>query len=169
VREPERDAGQGQRAHLSAANGGSIDVRELTEPEQAVVDERLPLSRLDVAQTYLVAWDRDEPVGHAHLAWTGTKLGVPEIQDVYVLPERRRQGVGTELTRAAERLVAARGLRRLSIGTSVDNEGALRLYRRLGYGDSELPPQRVRGPITIRGVPVNVDDTLIYLVKELSS
>jgi ribosomal protein S18 acetylase RimI-like enzyme len=127
----------------------------------------LPLSRLDVAQTYLVAWNGAEPVGHAHLAWTGTKLGVPELQDVYVLPRQRGRSVGTELLRAAERTVASRGLRRISIGTSVENEGALRLYRLLGFHDAELPPQRVQGVIVIRGEPVEVDDTLIYLVKDL--
>jgi GNAT superfamily N-acetyltransferase len=129
----------------------------------------LPLSRLDSAQTYLVAWDGSDPVGHAHLAWSETKLGVPELQDVYVLPEQRGRGVGTELSRAAERLVAARGLERISISASVHNDGALRLYRRLGYRDAGLPAQHVQGTIIIRGAPVDLDDTLVYLVKEVSA
>ena len=169
VRQPQRDARQGGRTHTAQTNGRVIDIRELTEAEVPSVDERLPLSRLDVAQTYLVAWDGDDPVGHAHLAWSGTTLGIPEVQDVYVLPERRRQGVATELSRAAEQLVAAGGLKQISIGASVRNDGALRLYRRLGYRDAELPPQRVQGTIIIRGVPMDIDDTLVYLVKELSA
>jgi GNAT superfamily N-acetyltransferase len=169
VREPERDARQGRRPHVPAPDGGGIDVRELTEAELPLVDERLPLSRLDIAQTYLVAWDGDDPVGHAHVAWTDTTLGVPEVQDVYVLPERRRRGVASELSRAAEELVAARGLDRISIGASAQNDGALRLYRRLGFRDSDVPPQRVHGTIVIRGRPVTVDDTLIYLIKEVST
>src|SRR5207244_4443984 len=79
VRQPERDARQGRSADPPAEDGGGIDVRELTDAELALVDARLPLHRLDTAQTYLVAWDGDEPVGHAHISWESTKLGAPEI------------------------------------------------------------------------------------------
>ena len=73
------------------------------------MDAALPLHRLDGAGTYLVAWDGDDPLGHAHFAWGGTRLGVPEIQDVYVLPDRRREGIATALTGAAEALARTRG------------------------------------------------------------
>jgi GNAT superfamily N-acetyltransferase len=114
-----------------------------------------------------VAWDGGEPVGHAHVAWDRTTLGIPEIQDVFVPPQLRGRGIGTELSRAAEQLARERGHARVSISVSVANEGALRLYKRLGYGDAGLPPQRVQGTILIRGKPVEVDDTLLYLVKDL--
>jgi GNAT superfamily N-acetyltransferase len=167
VREPERDARQGRSADVPAADGGGIDVHELTETELPQVDARLPLSRLDGAQTYLIAWDDGEPVGQAHLAWERTTLGVPEIQDVFVPPDQRDRGVGTQLSQAAEELARVRGYTHISISASVANDGALRLYRRLGYLDADLPPQRVQGTIHIRGKPVEVDDTLLYLVKQL--
>jgi ribosomal protein S18 acetylase RimI-like enzyme len=168
VRQPERDARQGRSPDASAENGGSIDVRELIEAELALVDARLPLHRLDSAQTYLIAWDGDEPTGHAHISWEGTRLGAPEIQDVFVREELRGRGIGTELSRAAERLAAERGYARISISASVSNVGALRLYRRLGYRDAGLGPQRVAGTIEIRGKPVDIDDTLLYLVKDVA-
>jgi ribosomal protein S18 acetylase RimI-like enzyme len=168
VRQPERDARQGRSVDAPAEDGGCIDVRELTAAELALVDARLPLHRLDSAQTYLVAWDGDEPVGHAHIAWEATKLETPEIQDVFVPEDLRGRGIGTELSRAAERLAGERGYDKISISASISNEGALRLYRRLGYRDAGLEPQRVAGTILIRGEPVEVDDTLIYLVKELA-
>jgi GNAT superfamily N-acetyltransferase len=167
VRKPERDARQGRGAHVPSPDGGGIHVRELTEADLPQVDARLPLSRLDGAQTYLVAWDGGEPVGHAHVSWDRTTLGIPEIQDVFVPPEVRGRGIGTKLSRAAEELARTRGHGRVSISASVANEGALRLYRRLGYCDADLPPQHVQGTILIRGDPVEVDDTLIYLVKDL--
>ena len=84
-----------------------IEVRALTEAGVAVVDNALPLNRLDQwrreRSTFLIAWNDDRPVGHAHLAWDGTKLGVPELQDVYVAEDARRRGVATELSLAAER------------------------------------------------------------------
>jgi GNAT superfamily N-acetyltransferase len=132
------------------------------------VDARLPLHRLDVAQTYLVAWDGDDPVGHAHISWTGTKVGVPEVQDLFVLPERRREGVATAISRAAERLATERGHDRLSLSFGVDNEPARRLYERLDYLDAGLPPERHLGMILIRGRPVELDDTVMYLVKDLA-
>jgi ribosomal protein S18 acetylase RimI-like enzyme len=167
VRQPERDVGQGRSADVPAADGGGIDVRELSPDEVERVDARLPLHRLDGAQTYLVAWLDDEPVGHAHVAWTGTKLGVPEVQDVFVEPEQRRRGIAGALSRGAERAAVRRGHDRISLSVGIANEPARRLYERLGYTDAGIEPERVLGTITIRGAPFDVDDTLLYLAKDL--
>jgi GNAT superfamily N-acetyltransferase len=168
VRQPQRDARQGRRADVPAPTGGLIDIRELTDEELGRIGDRLPLARLGGPGTYLVAWDGEEPVAHAHISWAATKLGVPEIQDVFVREDRRRQGLGAAVTLAAEQAVRTRGSTRISLGTSVDNEAARRLYEKLGYRDSGLEPERVRGTIMIRSGPLEVDDILIYLVKDLA-
>jgi ribosomal protein S18 acetylase RimI-like enzyme len=146
-----------------------MEVRPLCEDEVELVDSHLPLNRLDQwrreGSTFLIAWDEDTPVGHAHLAWEGTKLGVPELQDVYVAEYARRRGVATELSLAAEREVAARGHERLSLSVGTGNVAAQALYDRLGYVDAGLEPERVQGTIMLRGQPFEVDDTLVYLVK----
>jgi GNAT superfamily N-acetyltransferase len=145
-----------------------IEIRTLSDAEIKKVDAELPLSRLDGMQTYLVAWiDGKTPVGHAHVAWNSTETGVPEVQDVFVLEEWRRRGVATALMAGVEEAAAAEGHRRLSISYGAENEGARRLYAGLGYRDSGLEPKRVHGTIVIRGRPVEVDDTLVYLVKDL--
>ena len=143
-------------------------MRALAPAELELVDARLPLSRLDGPGEggYLVAWDGDDPVGHAHVAWQGHG-GIPEIQDLYVLPERRRQGVASALTAAAEHAAAARGDLRVGLTVSVGHDAAQQMYRRLGYADSGEEPRRVVGTILIRGRPLDVDDTLIWLVKRL--
>jgi ribosomal protein S18 acetylase RimI-like enzyme len=168
VRKPQRDARQGGSADVAPTPGGGVDVRELSQADVGFVDSRLPLSRLDNAQTYLIAWEADDAVGHAHVAWKGTTLGVPEIQDVYVRPERRGRGIATTLSHTAERLAQSRGHEQISISASVENERALRLYRLLGYRDADLEPQRVQGTIVIRGRPIEIDDTLVYLIKDLA-
>lgn len=132
------------------------------------IGDRLPLARLGGHQTYLVAWDGDEPIGQAAIAFADTHLGVPEIQDVFVRDERRGQGIGEAVTRAAEDFVAERGHRRVSIGHGIANEVAKKLYAKLGYRDAGIPPQRVKGTIMIRSGPLEVDDTLVYLVKDLA-
>jgi GNAT superfamily N-acetyltransferase len=149
-----------------------VSIAALQPSEIAYVDQYLPLSRLDhqieEGSTYLVAWDDDRPVGHVHIAWAGTHLGVPEIQDVFVLPERRRQGIGAQLTDAAEQEVRARGWKSISLSVSQDGNVAARsLYAKLGYADAGDDPVRVSGVIRVRGRPFEVDDTLVYLTKSL--
>jgi GNAT superfamily N-acetyltransferase len=144
-----------------------VIARPLADDEVALVDARLPLHRLGQPGTYLVAWDGDEPVGHAFVAWSGTKLGVPEIQDVWVAPERRRGGIASELTRAAEHEARRRGAIRISLSAGIENATARELYEKLGYAEAGVPAERVAGTIVLRGRPVEVDDTLVYLVKRL--
>jgi GNAT superfamily N-acetyltransferase len=149
-----------------------VTVTELQPSEVALVDRCLPLSRLDQQRaegsTYLVAWEDGRPVGHAHIAWAGTHLGVPEIQDVFVLPDRRRKGIAARLTDAAEQEARARGWDAVSLSVSQDgNVAARRLYTKLGYGDAGVEPVRVSGTIILRGRPFEVDDTLVYLRKDL--
>lgn len=149
-----------------------LSVKELTPAEVEVVDRHLPLSRLDqqaaAGSTYIIAWDDDQPVGHAHVAWEGTHLGLPEIQDVYVVPAHRRRGIASMLTRAAEQAARARGRARISLSVSRDGNPAARtLYEGLGYRDAGVPAVRFVGVITLRGEPLEVDDTLLYLEKDL--
>jgi GNAT superfamily N-acetyltransferase len=149
-----------------------VTVRELKPGEVESVGRRLPLNRLpqhvEEHSTYLVAWDEIAPVGHAHVAWSGTHLGLPEIQDVFVLPEMRRRGIASQLTHAAEAEARARGWDRLSLSVSQDgNPAASRLYAKLGYADAGVEPVRVVGQVMLRSGPLAVDDTLVYLVKEL--
>ena len=147
-------------------------VRELTSADVELVDRHLPLNRLDqhtaAGSTYLVAWDGDLPVGHAHIAWSDTHLGLPEIQDVYVAPEERRRGIATLLTLGAEDAARARGHERISLSVSEEGNPAARsLYGGLGYADAGLEPVRVSGVIVLRGQPFHADDTLVYLSKPL--
>jgi GNAT superfamily N-acetyltransferase len=149
-----------------------ITVTELEPGDVEEVDRHLPLNRLDQhveeRSTYLIAWENDHPVGHAHIAWNGTHLGLPEVQDVFVLPEKRRHGIATQLTRAAEEQARARGWSTISLSVSEqDNAAASLLYAKLGYVDAGVDPVRVSGQIRLRGRPFDVDDTLVYLTKEL--
>jgi len=50
-----------------------------------------------------------------------------------ILPEARRLGIGTKLMLACEQRLRSSGCCDVSLETAVDNEPALRLYRKLGY------------------------------------
>ena len=139
-------------------------IRELAANEVERVSAVLGLARLDQGNgVYLVAWDDDEPLGHAYLALTDP----PELQDVSVRAEHRRHGVATALAAAAEEMAVSRGFDRLRLSVSIGNDAARSLYARLGYRDCGIPPRRVQGTIQIRTGPIEVDDTLLTWEKSL--
>jgi [ribosomal protein S18]-alanine N-acetyltransferase len=143
-----------------------MNVRPLRPAEtERVLAAGLGLARLprDDGSFYLVAWEGDDPCGHAHLALTDP----PELQDVEVLPAHRRRGVATALTRAAEHEALARGHTVLTLTVSVDNEAAQAVYRALGYRETGVPPRRVQGVVQIRSGPLEVDDTLLTWERTL--
>jgi len=141
-----------------------MTIRELEPDEVERVGAVLGLARLHSDNgVYLVAWDGDEPLGHARLAFKDP----PELQDVEVRAEHRRRGVGSTLTRAAEDEARRRGHERLRLTVSDANDAAQALYRRLGYVDSDIPPKHVRGTVQIRTGPLEVDDTLLTWEKPL--
>ena len=146
-------------------------ISELDSAQISVVDRHLPLNRLDQTGdewTYLVAWEDDHPAAHARIAWSGTHLGLPEIQDVFVASDHRRKGIATALTEAAEAEAKARGWEAISLSVSQDKNPAARsMYNGLGYSAADAAPVRVAGLITLRGQSVEVDDTLIYMIKAL--
>jgi GNAT superfamily N-acetyltransferase len=147
-----------------------IVVRPLVRHEFELAGEVLPLHRFVEWRddsTYLIAWEGSKPVGQAHVAWDETELGVPELQDFFVLPLLRDRGIGTTLVEAAEGLIRAGGHERASLSVSPENAAARRLYERLGYVPAARPPKRVTGTILVRGGTLEVDDTLVYFEKRL--
>ena len=139
-------------------------IRQLAPDEVERVGAVLGLARLDQGNGfYLVAWEDEEPLGHAHLALTDP----PELQDVEVRAAYRRRGIASALTTAAEEAALERGFLRLTLHVSLDNVPAQALYRGLGYDDAGVPPRRVQGTILIRSGPIEVDDTLLTWQKSL--
>jgi ribosomal protein S18 acetylase RimI-like enzyme len=153
-----------------------MKVEPLRDDQVELVDAYLPLSRLDSwhqgrasrRSDYLIAWEGEEPVGHAHVAWPEEANELPEVQDVFVPEAKRRRGIARALTAAAEREAAARGFDRLALTVGLDNAPARRLYEAMGYEYTDREPERVKGTIMIRGAPLEVDDTLLFLEKPLS-
>jgi ribosomal protein S18 acetylase RimI-like enzyme len=141
-----------------------LQIRRLGVDEEDGVGAVLGLSRLHQGDGgYLVAWQDDEPVGHAYLV-----LGdPPQLQDVSVRPEYRRRGIASALTAAAESEARAAGFDRLTLEVSAEGAAPQALYRRLGYADSGAAPRRVCGTVILRTGPIEVDDTLLLWEKLL--
>jgi len=113
---------------------------------------------------YLIAWDEGVPVAHLFICWTGNTevprivdrypqaaqfADCPEFCEVYVVAERRSQGIGTQLLGRALQLTRQRGASQATICVDTDNPRARSLYERLGFVESGI------GTFTTSGVLVD--------------
>ncbi len=141
------------------ASSGASEVRLLARPELGLVEahinldwaasgkHRARLDRQDRGEVlYFIAWQGDTPSGHVLLEWGGAEdepirsrlIDCPNLEDLFVMPEVRSQGIGSMLLDAAITAVREAGYTQLGLGVAVDNPGAIRLYEQKGFQDSEL-------------------------------
>lgn len=87
-----------------------------------------------------LAYDGETPVGMAHCHtqystwWCADEL---YIQDLFVVEDRRGEGIGKDLVDEGIRYARAEGFCRVSLTTTANNLGAGRLYSRMGFSCSE--------------------------------
>ena len=74
--------------------------------------------------------------------WTGEPDAY--LQELYVAPERRGQGLGRALLEAAMELARDEGATHIDLGTSEDDTEALGLYRSAGFTNREGSPDGPR-------------------------
>jgi ribosomal protein S18 acetylase RimI-like enzyme len=67
------------------------------------------------------------------------------ISNIAVYPEYRTAGIGMELISVAEEEAKKSGAERVALDVEVENTGASRLYRRLGYSVAVESTVRLRG------------------------
>jgi ribosomal protein S18 acetylase RimI-like enzyme len=109
--------------------------------------------------------------GYVTVLWVSgyvpfSHAGIPEICDFNVLPQYRRQGIGTMLMAEAERLIAVRSaIAGIGVGMTSDYGAAQRLYFQRGY----VPDGRglcSHGKPVVWGDTITVDDDLVlYFTK----
>jgi ribosomal-protein-alanine N-acetyltransferase len=142
-----------------------LEIRPLVPDEVEAVTTSLGLARLYQGDgIYFIAWERDEALGHLHLAL----VDPPELQDVEVREDKRRHGVASALIRHAETEAYARGFDRLRLGVSVENLPAQALYRRLGFVDAGLGIKRINESVHLRTGTFHVEDTWFIWEKRLA-
>jgi GNAT superfamily N-acetyltransferase len=91
------------------------------------------LDRAVAEGTAVIAEDGGEPVGFAAGLSRGDR--VAELTELYVRPDARRAGLGTELVRA---VLAALGAAYVRVAVGVDNDPGRRFYRQLGFQPEQL-------------------------------
>jgi len=102
---------------------------------------------------FLVAAIHGKVVGYA-LAFHGETLA--EIHSIAVKPAQRGRGVAFALLRRVIALLRRRGFETVSLNVRLENEAAIRLYRKLGfqrvrrvngYYEDGAPAWRMRGTL----------------------
>ena len=109
-----------------------------------------PGLRAHPAAFALLAWQGEVAVGAAVCVWGfSTFTGCPSlnVHDLAVQPEYRGRGVGRLLLEEIERRARARGSSKLTLEVHSTNEGAMRLYRRFGFGPWDAPTLFVTKPL----------------------
>jgi GNAT superfamily N-acetyltransferase len=162
-----------------------VDVRPLAANDPVTIAQAFaalgwPGKTVDQYQRYLddqvagtravlVAWFEDRFAGHLTVRWSSAyapffDAGIPEIQDLNVLPQLRRRGLASALMDAAEVLIAARrDTAGIGVGLYADHAAAHLMYLHRGY----LPDGRgvaYRGSTVPPGSPVLVDDDLALMM-----
>lgn len=121
----------------------------------------------------LVAAEGDVYCGHVKVVWQSDYIffrdnGIPEIQDLNVLPGFRRQGIGEGLVAEAEDVIRERSfVAGIGVGLYADYGSAQRMYTRRGYIPDGRGVMYDGQPVT-PGQAYPVDDALIlYLTRRL--
>jgi ribosomal protein S18 acetylase RimI-like enzyme len=92
----------------------------------------------DDAAVFVAAAGTGRVIGYIYAAlepqsWKELRDAAGFIHDVVVIPEAQRQGVATALIEAACEWLRSIGAPRVVLGTAEKNEGAQRLFARLGF------------------------------------
>ena len=90
--------------------------------------DRFPLSSTEPG----VFWGLSEgsPVGFISFSISGTRA---EINDFYVVPARRRRGIGTFLVKSAIEITDSLGVDRIDLNVRRDNPEALKFWEAQGF------------------------------------
>ncbi len=148
-------------------------IKSRSEPDFV---QRLFAAVEDGERSVIIGLVDDIPAGYAVVNWRPSyalfaRLGIPELQDLNVLPEHRRHGLGREIVATCEDLAQQRDHAQLGLGVGLDKSygPAQRLYARLGYVPDGFGVTYDREPVA-PGQVIRIDDDLcLMMVKDLLS
>lgn len=134
--------------------------------------ERFLAEQKMAKRTILIAYADDVFAGYVTILWRSNypsfaEKGIPEINDLRVLPDFRRQGIATALVEEAEKQIFKKSpVAGIGFGLYADYGPAQRMYILRGYVPDGLGIS-YKGKKVEPGKEIPVDDDLVlYLIKE---
>jgi GNAT superfamily N-acetyltransferase len=122
-----------------------------------------------------VAFDRKDFIGYVTLKWQSDYLffktqNIPEINDLNVLPQFRRQGIGTHLLGLAETEAQKRSTYiGLGVGLYADYGEAQKLYIKQGYiPDGHGVTYKYLPVVPGKTYPID-NDLILWFIKKVKS
>ena len=136
-------------------------------------DHALEQQQAGTRVTFIAEYEGQE-AGYCMLAWEPKyaffrKLGIPEIQDLNVLSEFRRKGIGGFMIDYCENLARDKGYEHMGIGVGMDTSygPAQQLYVRRGYIPDGNGLTYDRKPIAKGDFKPIDDDISLMMMKDL--
>lgn len=133
-----------------------MEILEMSQQTAAQVAQLETICFSDPWSEKSVASELSNPLSLWLVAMEGERLagyvgsqsveGETDMMNVAVHPDFRRRGVGEALVRALVTALAEKGIHSLTLEVRVSNEGALGLYRRLGFEQVGLRKNYYRHP-----------------------
>ncbi len=136
------DARSADLAGLVIRPAREVDVGELLVVWPGSVSQVDRLRRQAAGESiFVLGWLDGAVVARAELKLAGCAAesvqtcfpGVPEINGLDVVDSVQGKGIGTAVIRRLARLAVDRGFDRIGLGVEPTNDGARRLYERLGF------------------------------------
>lgn len=125
-----------------AAKGHGLELEDALDRTRKLFDSILPEGPATTGHDFFDL-EADQLVGSL---WLGDRDGDLFIYDIMIDEAHRGRGHGTAAMRAVEELARKRGMAAIGLSVFAHNEGAIRLYERLGYEvvESAKAGQRMR-------------------------
>lgn len=131
--------------------------------------------QLDGKRFIFLVFQNEGLVGYAHLnlhpQYTPfARLNIPEIQDIIVHPNARRQGIGEQLILTCEEKAKSLFATDIGIGVGVSGSfgSAQRLYHRLGYAPDGNGAVFERIPVQSGDIRAIDDRLCLMLIKSIN-
>jgi ribosomal protein S18 acetylase RimI-like enzyme len=126
---------------LQRAGHGTAD--EALERARRQTADLLPAGRSTPGQyIWTITDSAGDPAGVLWVAVEASRRERAFIYDIEVDPSRRGQGLGTAALGALEGWARAHAITAIGLHVFGDNEGARRLYRRLGYIETSVQMEK---------------------------
>lgn len=149
---------------------GQLSILDVFDVEEGYFEQCLAHDK-----TIYIVKKGGEVAGYALISWSPRyslykKLDVPEIQDVFIFPDFRQQGLATALISECESVINNKNCNYVGISVALHKDAgpAQRLYAKLGYMPDGYGVTYDRQPVDPDDTMPIDDDLCIMLIKKFA-